>query len=558
MMYYYQDLKEKLDMYFGTGSVCMLFLCALLFWTVNREKGRQLRLYVTYLVISLLAMMNPLSLYVIDKSGNMDVYERFFWLLMTPLMIAVTFAVVCRKKPKLLLVCVVLLLLGGRSVFTTTEYKPAENVEKISEQAIQISDMIMRDFEGLSGEEQVIPNRQLAPEDCPMALVTEPLCEDIRMYNANVLLYYVRKDFGSYNRARYNKVASMVTMETNEIPAKVILKEMRKRKFTYLVLGDWQELEGNLSKYNISLIGQTENYRLYKYVPATTYKVTQYADEKGYQCMSYTIESSDGGLVVVDGGRAWQSVALVDVIKEKGGHVDAWIITHPHDDHCGVLASVMEAGWDSSEISIDRILIGQMNYEDVRQEPRSDSFGYLLMGLNTRANVTWLTAGDELSVIGLQMKVLHTCNEEVISKSGNIMNDGSMVFKLSAKKRSILFLADVADNNAEIAAEVTDRSQGSEMGRVIADEILTNFPEDVKSTYVQMSHHGNGSLPDYFYEAVSPKAAFFDAPDWLMENRNMETGEPSYYSTPHYRQLMESLGTNIISYSTKRRSIILK
>ena len=378
------------------------------------------------------------------------------------------------------------------------------------------------------------------------------------MYNANVLLYYVRKDFGSYNRARYNKVASMVTMETNEIPVKDVLKEMKKRKFTYLVLGDWQELEGNLSKYNISLIGQTENYRLYKYVPAPTYKVTQYADEKGYQCMSYTIESSNGGMVVVDGGRAWQSTALVDVIKEKGGHVDAWIITHPHDDHCGVLASVMEAGWDSTEISIDRILIGQMNYEDVRQEPRSDTFGYLLMGLNARDNVTWLSAGDELSVIGLQMKVLHTCNEEVISQSGNILNDGSMVFKLSAKKRSILFLADIADNNAEIAAEVTDRSQGSEMGRLIADEILTNFPEDVKSTYVQMSHHGNGSLPDYFYEAVSPKAAFFDAPDWLMENRNMENGEPSYYSTPHYRQLMESLGADIISYSTKRRSVTMK
>lgn len=554
----YQDLKEKIDIYFGTGSICILFLCALLFWAVNREKSRQMRLYVTYLVISLLAMMNPLSLYVIDKSGNMDVYERFFWLLMTPVLIAVTFAVIIRRQPKLLLVCVLLLLLSGRSVFTTTEYKLAENAEKISEQAVLISDMIMRDYEGLSDEAQIIPNRRLEREDCPRALVTEPLCEDIRMYNANILLYYVRKDFGSYNRARYNKVASLVTMETNEIPADVVFKEMKRKKFTYLVLGDWQELVGDLSKYDISLIGQTENYRLYKYLPAATYKVTQYADVNGYQCMSYTIESSNGGLVVVDGGRAWQSTALVDVIKEKGGHVDAWIITHPHDDHCGVLASVLEAGWDNTEITIDRILIGQMNYEDVKEEPRSDTFGYLLMGLNARDNVTWLSAGDELSVIGLQMKVLHTCNDDVVSGSSNIMNDGSMVFKLSAKKRSILFLADVADNNAEIAASVLDRAQGSEMGRLIADEILTNFPDDVKSTYVQMSHHGNGSLPDYFYEAVAPKAAFFDAPDWLMENKNKETGQESYYSTPHYRKLMESLGAKIISYSLSERSVTLK
>ena len=138
------------------------------------------------------------------------------------------------------------------------------------------------------------------------------------------------------------------------------------------------------------------------------------------------------------------------------------------------------------------------------------------------------------------------------------MNDGGMVFKLSAKKRSMLFLADVADNNGEIAAEVLDRSQGSEMGRLIADEILSAYPEDVPSTYVQMSHHGNGSLPDYFYEAVAPKAAFFDAPDWLMENKNKETGQESYYSTPHYKELMESLGAKIISYSTKKRSVTLK
>ena len=558
MLMLYQDLKEKLDIYFGQGTVCIFFLCALLFWAVNREKSRQMRLYVTYVVVSLLAMMNPISLYIIDKSGNMDVYERFFWLLMTPVMVSVTFAVITGKRKGLMLLCLLLLLLGGKSVFTTTEYKPAENPEKISEQAILISDMIMRDFEELPEDAVIEPNRVLSPDACPRALVTEPISEDIRMYNANILLYYVRKNFGSYKRKGFYQTASLVTMETNEIPADKVLRAMKKKKFTYLVLGDWQELTGNLSKYNISLIGQTENYRLYKYVPDPTYKVTQYADIEGYQCMSYTIESSDGGLVVVDGGRAWQSETLVNTIREKGGHVDDWIITHPHDDHCGVLASVMEAGWDNSEISIDRILVGQMNYEDVKEEPRSDTFGYLLMGLNARDNVTWLSAGDELSVIGLKMKVLHTCNDMVVRESDNIMNDGSMVFKLSAKKRSILFLADVADNNAEIAASVSDRAQGSSMGRRIADEILANFPEDVKSTYVQMSHHGNGSLPDYFYEAVSPKAAFFDAPVWLMENKNKETGQESYYSTPHYKALMETMGAEVISYSTKRRSVTLK
>lgn len=557
-MLFYQDLKEKINVYFGVGSVCILFLCALLFWAVHREKSTKMRIYVTYLTVSLAAMMNPLSLYVIDRTGNMDVYERFFWLLMTPLMTAVTFAFIAQKKPSFLLVGILVLLLCGRSVFTDTEYKPAENIEKIREQAIQVSDIIMRDFEGLADDAQIKPNRQLADESCPRAFVTDPLCEDIRMYNANILLYYVRKDFGSYKNKKLNPIASLVTQETSEVPADTVLKEMKKRGYTYLVLGDWQELIGDLSAYRLQVIGQTENYRVYKYQPDASYTVTQYADVEGYQCMSYTIESSVGGLIVVDGGRAWQSIALTELIKEKGGHVDAWIITHPHDDHCGVLASVLEAGWDSTELSIGRILIGRMDYGDVRHEERSDTFGYLLQGLEARDNVTWLSAGDELDVIGLHMKVLHTCNDTVLKNSGNIMNDGGMVFKLSAQKRSMLFLADVGDNNEASAAQITDPARGSEMGRRIADEILADYPKDVPSTYVQMSHHGNGSLPDYFYEAVAPRAAFFDAPDWLMQNQNKETGEESYYSTPHYRELMERLGAKVISYSTPKRSVTLK
>lgn len=118
------------------------------------------------------------------------------------------------------------------------------------------------------------------------------------------------------------------------------------------MLGSWQELTGDINAYDIRLIGQTENYRVYKYDLPTKYTVMQYQDPEGYQCMSYTIESTDGGLVVVDGGRAWQSEELVNVIKEKGGKVDAWIITHPHDDHCGVLCSILAAEWDKRRLRL--------------------------------------------------------------------------------------------------------------------------------------------------------------------------------------------------------------
>ena len=80
-------------MYFGEGSIGILFVCALLLWVVKKEKSRQLKFYVYYVIVALIGMMNPLSLYVIDKTGNMEVFERFFWLLMTTFLLAFTFAV---------------------------------------------------------------------------------------------------------------------------------------------------------------------------------------------------------------------------------------------------------------------------------------------------------------------------------------------------------------------------------------------------------------------------------------------------------------------------------
>lgn len=547
------DLKEKIDMYFGVGSIGILFLCALLLWCVKKEKSRQMKFYVCYVVIALIGMLNPVSLFVIDKTGNMEVYERFFWLLMTTFLVAFTFAVFVHRKSALLIPILILLLLCGKTVFTDTEYKPAENIEKISEEAILVSEIIMRDFEGLAPDTEVIPNRRNV--EMPRAAVTEPINEAIRMYNANIDLWYVRKNFGNYNKSGYRKLAALLTMDNEEIPIKSVISAMNKKDFRYLVLGNWQTLTGEVDKYDLTVIGQTKNYRVYKYNEEKTYKIQQYADINGYQCLSYTLENSLGGLIVVDGGRAWQSEELVKQIKKRGGVVDAWIITHAHDDHAGVLASVLEAEWHKSEIEIKEILIGDMDYEAVMAQggERTDMVGYLQMGLEKHDNVRVLKAGDELDVIGLHMKVLHTCNRTVVENSDNILNDGSMVFTLEGEKRRVMFLADTADRSREMAEEITDPSQGSNIGRLIADEILANYPEDVKCWAVQMSHHGNGSYPDYFYEAIAPKHAFFDAPEWLMQNRDKETGQESYYSTPHYVQLMERLGAKIISYDSEKQ-----
>nr|MBQ8252742.1 hypothetical protein [Lachnospiraceae bacterium] len=121
------DLKYKIDLYFGWGSVGILFVCALLLWIIRNEKSKQLRFYVTYVVITFIGMFNPVTIYVLDKTYNIEVFERFFWLLMTTFLVSFTFAIIVHRKNLLLIPLMALLILCGWTVFTDTEYKPAEN-----------------------------------------------------------------------------------------------------------------------------------------------------------------------------------------------------------------------------------------------------------------------------------------------------------------------------------------------------------------------------------------------------------------------------------------------
>lgn len=536
MYWWLTTIKEEVNKYWEIGAIGLLFLGAVLYFFIKKDKSRELESYLWYVLFLVLLIINPIFLKLVESANYMEVYERFFWLFLSPVFICVAGADIAGKKRGIWIWLIILIVLCGRTVYISTEYKPAENSFKIRQEAIEVSEIILRDYEGLPDDAKIEPNRLNFKG--PRAMVAEPLCEDIRMYNANIELLFVRREFGSYSANK--ETASNLLMDAEQVDLNKIVSEMKQNGYTYVVFGKQHILPEDAQNYQIRVIGRTENYLIYKRIEevSANYTITQFADVEGLQCMSYLIEDGRGGVIAIDGGRAWQTLSMVEEIKKRGGKVDYWIITHPHDDHCGVLASLLEAEWQKSEIRIGEILIGEMDFNAVEmQGSRVDTYSYLLRGLETHNNVTWLKEGEVCNLLGLKMEVFHTCDNLVISKSDNILNDGSMVFKLSANKESILYLADI--------------------GELVADEIMTQYGTGLKADYVQMSHHGNGSLPDSFYRLVCPKAALFDAPDWLMENKKQDTGEAFEYTTPHYIKLMKGMNAEIISYQTAPNKITL-
>lgn len=245
----------------------------------------------------------------------------------------------------------------------------------------------------------------------------------------------------------------------------------------------------------------------------------------------YTLYNPKQGLIVVDGGWAEDAEYVRSAIALFGNKVDAWILTHPHQDHIGAFNVIYQ---DLQGIEIEKIYTVDMAApEDCIAVASWDNVDTYCDFLEFEIpELEYVSIGDKLTICDLEFEIFNAYGKHVKELSRDYINDGSMMFKVSGEKESMLFCADV--------------------GSSMSDYLLDYWGENLKADYLQMGHHGFGGLKDDFYKRVSPKTAFFDAPDWMMKD---ETGT---YDNPENAQFMESLGSEVVSFNNAPNSIILK
>lgn len=279
------------------------------------------------------------------------------------------------------------------------------------------------------------------------------------------------------------------------------------------------------------LVAERDEIRLPDLDPhGAGFKVTQFGDVTQSQEMCYTITTAEG-LVIVDGGYGYEAPLLRKVIAQYNDHVDAWILTHPHPDHMTAFLDIYE---DPQGIVIDRIYAVQMpDLETLQSNASWDDYSTLERFWEIGVpEAEYPQKGDTLELFGgLTMEILSVYNEGVDELSNDLMNDGSMMFRIRGGRDSMLFCADV--------------------GVSMTDWLVAEYGGGLKSDYVQMGHHGFGGPGESFYELADPQAVFFDAPAWLMES---DTDR----STQEKEQLMRDMGCTIFTYYTAPNQIILQ
>lgn len=252
-------------------------------------------------------------------------------------------------------------------------------------------------------------------------------------------------------------------------------------------------------------------------------ELTMLQNQSKGQMMSFLLETKEGSLIVIDGGRWDDSDYLTEQIKKRGGRVSAWFLTHTHTDHVGALLKILqgEADGQDSGIEIDKIYYNFAPREwYALHEPEDMGTAYTIIGLleglpDERIQV--VHQGDVIAVDEVKFTVMNDRYEPDENHVGeNDCNDSCMIYRAVVNDVSILFLADLGELGGNRLLE--------ELGA-----------EALRSDMVQMAHHGQNGVGENVYRAVDPSVCLWPTPQWLWDN------EGDRFKTPETKGWMKKL-----------------
>lgn len=252
-------------------------------------------------------------------------------------------------------------------------------------------------------------------------------------------------------------------------------------------------------------------------------ELTMLKSQSKGQMMSFLLETKEGSLIVIDGGRWEDGDYLAQQIKERGGHVSAWLLTHTHTDHVGALIKLLqnEADGQGAGIQVDNFYynFADVDWYALHDQEELGTADTITKLLNAQAQDKLHTVGkgDVIQVDDVEITVMNDRYEPDADHVGdNDGNDAGLAYRAVVNGVSILFLGD--------------------LGEVSGQKLLEDLgAQGLKSDMVQMAHHGQNGVGESVYRAVDPSVCLWPTPQWLWDNEN------GTFKTPETKSWVQKL-----------------
>ena len=252
-----------------------------------------------------------------------------------------------------------------------------------------------------------------------------------------------------------------------------------------------------------------------------TLLVTQLSAQSHSQMMGYVVQTQKGKTIVIDGGTKEDASNLENYVLQYGGKVDAWFLTHPHQDHVGAFTKIFSE--EEPKITVENIYcsVNSLSWYEQYDSTRKEEIEEFLTVLETmKGKVKQPNLHEVITIDNVTCKILGIKNPEITNNAGN---NSSMVIQMQVADKKILFLGDTGEESS-------------------AKLIQNNSVEDLQCQIVQMAHHGQSGATKELYTIIQPKVCLWPTTQWLWNN-DAGTGEDSGpWKTKETRAWMQELG----------------
>lgn len=230
----------------GSGFLTILYLLALLYlWTV--EKNPTIRAILVYgaSIIQLLFFM-PFFYYGYQLL-DAGTYYRILWILPMTVTIAYSGVKILGKYPSgSIIIGIVLIAVCGKYVYSNPYMTKAENAYHIPQEVIDVCDIIMPEED----EERVT------------GIFPDELIHFVRQYTSRIQMVYGR-DYLAPDWI-YGDHPIREVMNQEKIRVSELIRLATEQKCQYIILEKSKGTIGKFEKFNVTKIGETTNYNIYR------------------------------------------------------------------------------------------------------------------------------------------------------------------------------------------------------------------------------------------------------------------------------------------------------
>lgn len=233
----------------GSGYYSILFVLSLIYLAFSEEDKRVKTLFVYIPTVMLVLFFLP-PFYVLYDRLDEGTYYRILWLM--PMTVIIAYAL-CKAIGHHIIMGALLgsivLILSGTYVYKSQHMTPAENLYHLPQETIEICDMIRP----AEGEERV------------WALFPAQQVHFVRQYTTTIQMPFGRDDLVASWELPHHPLYTLLQQEV--IPADELSELSIENYCNYIILLKTMKVDGSLQEYGIELIGETDNYYVYRNTP---------------------------------------------------------------------------------------------------------------------------------------------------------------------------------------------------------------------------------------------------------------------------------------------------